>query len=149
PVEREGAGRELPTRCRRNRFAPPSATGCNDTVARPASPPDRIDAGLVILRRNRAADSAAVGGAMRESLDPLKPWYPWANPSAAAVEAQAARIAEVEAGWERGTDFVYLLVREGAGLEGDEGSGSGASSRPADGGPGEDVIVGMIGLHRR
>jgi RimJ/RimL family protein N-acetyltransferase len=56
---------------------------------------------------------------------------PWANPGAATVEAQATRIAEVEAGWERGTDFVYLLVT------GEEDP------------PGDNGVLGMIGSHRR
>jgi RimJ/RimL family protein N-acetyltransferase len=121
-----------------------------NTVARPASPPECIDAGLVLLRRNRAADAAAVAEAVRESLDHLQPWMPWANAGATTVEAQAGRIAEVEAGWARGTDFVYLLVREGAGPE--SGAGSGAPSRGADEGlatRATEAIVGMIGLHRR
>jgi RimJ/RimL family protein N-acetyltransferase len=115
-------------------------------VARPASPPERIDAGLVVLRRNRAADATAVAEAVSASLDHLQPWMPWANASAATVDAQAARIAEVESGWERGTDFVYLLVREGAGP-----AGSAATSRGGDGGhgPAGDAVLGMIGLHRR
>ncbi len=95
---------------------------------RPARPPDVIDAGAVILRRNRPGDAAAVARAVGESLDHLEPWMPWAQPGAATVEAQAARIAEVEAGWQRGTDFVYVL------------------RRPGDG---DDVVIGIIGLHRR
>jgi RimJ/RimL family protein N-acetyltransferase len=116
-------------------------------VARPASPPERIDAGLVILRRHRAADATAVAEAVSESLEHLQPWMPWANAGAATVEAQTARIAEVESGWERGTDFVYLLVREGACPDGDVASDAG---RPgADAGQVDDVVVGVIGLHRR
>jgi RimJ/RimL family protein N-acetyltransferase len=98
-----------------------------------AHPPETIDAGVVILRRNRTADAAAVARAVRESLDHLEPWMPWATPEAGRIETQAARIVEVEAGWERGTDFVYAL-------------------RPADGGEnpdGDDVVLGIIGLHRR
>ena len=70
-----------------------------------------IDAGAVILRRNRAGDADAVARAVGESLEHLRPWMPWAQPRAATREAQAARIAEVEAGWERGTDFVYVMRR--------------------------------------
>jgi RimJ/RimL family protein N-acetyltransferase len=103
-------------------------------VPRLAKPPERIDAGVVTLRRNREADAAAVAKAVGESLDHLQPWMPWAKPGAASVQAQAARLAEVEAGWQRGTDFVYLLVPEDA--DGDATAG-------------EDAVLGMIGLHRR
>jgi RimJ/RimL family protein N-acetyltransferase len=114
-------------------------------------PPERIDAGLVILRRNRAADAAAVARAVRESIDHLQPWMPWANPGAGSVQAQAARLAEVEAGWQRGTDFVYLLVPEDTDGSVAGPSGGGACSGPEEGAPEEreEVVLGMIGLHRR
>jgi RimJ/RimL family protein N-acetyltransferase len=90
--------------------------------------PEVIDAGPVILRRNRPADAEPVARAVAESLEHLKPWMPWAQPRSATTESQAHRIAEVEIGWQRGTDFVYAMRRPD--------------------GP-EDEIVGIIGLHRR
>jgi RimJ/RimL family protein N-acetyltransferase len=87
-----------------------------------------IDAGALILRRNRMADAEAVARAVADSLEHLRPWMPWAQPRAATREAQAARIADVEAGWQRGTDFVYVMLRPD--------------------GP-DDEVVGIIGLHRR
>jgi RimJ/RimL family protein N-acetyltransferase len=121
---------------------------------RPASPPERIDAGVVLLRRNRAGDAAAVARAVTESLDHLHPWMPWANAGAGTVETQAARLAEVEAGWERGTDFVYLLVAPpdgpGDGQSDDrEGERGADAARREPGRPGDDAVLGMIGLHRR
>ena len=53
---------------------------------------------------------------------------PSADRRAATREAQVARITEVEAGWQRGTDFVYVMQRPD--------------------GP-DDEVVGIIGLHRR
>jgi RimJ/RimL family protein N-acetyltransferase len=125
-------------------FAQKSGNESNNKVPRPAKPPERIDAGVVILRRNRTADAAAVAKAVRQSLDHLQPWMPWAQPGAASVQAQAARLAEVEAGWRRGTDFVYLLVPEdGAGDEADLAGAEGTATVA------EDAVLGMIGLHRR
>jgi RimJ/RimL family protein N-acetyltransferase len=113
-------------------------------MARPAAPPERIDAGVVILRRNRIADAPALAEAVRQSLDYLHPWMPWANPGATSVQGQAARLAEVEAGWERGTDFVYLLVHAG-----DDGDAAGSSPRPSGPEQTGEGVLGMIGLHRR
>jgi RimJ/RimL family protein N-acetyltransferase len=87
-----------------------------------------IDAGPVVLRRNRRSDADDTARAVRESLEHLEPWMPWAEPRAGTRESQAARIAETELGWQRGTDFVYAMRRPD--------------------GP-EDEIVGIIGLHRR
>ncbi len=87
-----------------------------------------IDAGPVILKRNRPADADATARAVGESLEHLEPWMPWAEPRAATRHLQAARIAETEIGWQKGTDFVYAMRRPD--------------------GP-EDEIVGIIGLHRR
>jgi RimJ/RimL family protein N-acetyltransferase len=95
---------------------------------RRSQPPEVIDAGPVVLHRNRPADAEATARAVGESLEHLEPWMPWAEPRAATREAQAARIADVDMGWQRGTDFVYAMRR-------------------ADG-P-DDEIVGIIGLHRR
>jgi RimJ/RimL family protein N-acetyltransferase len=115
-------------------------------MPRPATPPERIDAGVVILRRNRAGDAAAVARAVRESLDHLQPWMPWANPRATSVEAQATRLAEVEAAWQEGTDFVYLLVPEpGDGAGGPDVAAGTAATMGTD----EEAVLGMIGLHRR
>jgi RimJ/RimL family protein N-acetyltransferase len=87
----------------------------------------------VVLRRNRPADAPALAAAVDASLDHLRPWMPWASTEAASVEAQAARLVALEAGWERGTDFVYLLVPGGSDGEID----------------GREVVLGVIGLHRR
>ncbi len=95
---------------------------------RRSQPPEVLDAGAVVLRRNRAADADSVSRAVAESLQHLEPWMPWAQPRAATREVQAARIVEVEAGWQRGTDFVYVMRRP----DGDA-----------------DEVVGIIGLHRR
>jgi RimJ/RimL family protein N-acetyltransferase len=95
--------------------------------AKPFSrPPEAIDAGLVVLKRNTVDDAQLVAGAIRESLDHLSPWMPWAIEENATVEHQAARLAGVVAAWEAGTEFVYV-ARFG----------------------GDPSFVGVIGMHRR
>lgn len=80
----------------------------------------------LLLRRVRADDAASVAGAVRVSLDHLRPWMPWATPEAADPRAQLARVAEADELWESGTDFIYsVLVAE------------------------DRTLVGEIGLHRR
>ena len=123
------------------------ATRSNNKVPPHSKPPERIDAGAVILRRNRAADAAALAQAVRESLDHLQPWMPWAHPGAASVQTQATRLAEVEAGWQRGTDFVYLLVPEDGEADA-AGSAGSVGTKPAKA-AGEDAVLGLIGMHRR
>jgi RimJ/RimL family protein N-acetyltransferase len=116
-----------------NQVAGPEPKGCNGTVPPPASPPDCIDAGPVILWRHRKADAPSVAAAVRKSLVHLAPWMPWATPEAGTVEVQTARIVEVDAGWARGTDFVYSL-RAPAHDAGDAGA---------------ETVLGVLGLHRR
>jgi RimJ/RimL family protein N-acetyltransferase len=113
-----------------------------------ATPPERIDAGLVALRRNRLGDATALARAVRESLDHLQPWMPWANPEAATVPAQSSHLAEAEAGWQRGTDFVYLILRPpGNGDMASAGAGRGRMGEGSE--PDRDEVLGVIGLHRR
>ena len=102
---------------------------------RAAAPPEMIDAGVVVLERNRPADVAAVARAVTESLDHLQPWMPWATPEGGTVEAQTAHIHKVDVGWETRTDYSYLLRAPGAG----PASVLGMTSS----------VLGMIGLHRR
>lgn len=92
-----------------------------------ARPPDTIDAGSVVLRRQEMTDAPAIAAAVRDSLDHLRPWMPWASPDAATLGAQVRRLRETAGQWKRGTDFSYVMV-----------------------GPDDDEAVrGVIGLHRR
>lgn len=90
-------------------------------------PPDRIDAGPVVLVRNRVGDAEALAAAVRDSLDHLRPWMPWATEENATAVAQKARLKDADRLWEAGTECVYLM-------------------RLAPDVPG---VVGAIGLHRR
>jgi RimJ/RimL family protein N-acetyltransferase len=75
-----------------------------------ASPPERIDASFVVLRRVCVEDAEAVAEAVRQSLDHLRPWMAWATPEAATEKAQRKRIAE-EA-WNAETEFAYVMLTQ-------------------------------------
>lgn len=89
-------------------------------------PPERIDAGPVILRRVRASDAAAIAAAVGASLAYLHPWLPWATPAAADRRSQLSRVAEADQWWESGIRYTYSIVTAGHG-----------------------TVVGEIALHRR
>ena len=89
-------------------------------------PPERVEAGEVVLRRIRSADAGAVAAAVAGSLDHLRPWMPWATPDSADRGSQLARGAEADEMWESGISYIYSV------LTADHGT-----------------LVGEIGLHRR
>lgn len=76
-------------------------------------------------------ESAAVASAVKESLEHLRPWMPWAGPEAAEPVHQRARIAGAMRNWDAGTEFVYTVFLPGL--------------QPAADG----AVVGTFGLHRR
>jgi RimJ/RimL family protein N-acetyltransferase len=80
----------------------------------PASPPERVDLGDVVVRRLTVADAAAVANAVAENLEHLRPWMPWANLESADERFQRRRLVEADAAWARGADFGYGLF-EGTG----------------------------------
>ncbi len=92
----------------------------------PGAPPELVTSRSLVLRRVRAADAVDIAGAVRASLDHLRPWMPWANRDAADARAQLARVAEADELWESGTDFIYSVLL--------------AQDR---------TLVGEIGLHHR
>ena len=95
-----------------------------------ARPPERVEEGLLVLRRMQPEDARTVALVVGESLEHLHPWMPWATKEAAEQRTQQARITEADEMWEFGTDYIYaIFVR--------------------DGGSGDGALVGTIGLHRR
>jgi len=92
----------------------------------PDAPPERIEAGPVIIRRVRATDAGAIAAAVSSSLEYLRPWMPWATLEAADPASQLARVAEADHNWEGGLGYVYSV------LTADHGT-----------------LVGEIALHRR
>ena len=93
----------------------------------PHLPPDEIAAGPLVLSRSFPNAGAAVALAIRQSLDHLRPWMPWATDEQATVAAQTERLRQAVARWEAGTDHIFEL-------------------RHADG---DSAVLGAIGLHRR
>jgi RimJ/RimL family protein N-acetyltransferase len=94
--------------------------------ARADLPPERVDAGAVVLRRIRSADAGAVAAAVAGSLDHLRPWMPWATPDSADRGNQLTRIAEADEMWESGISYIYSVLTADLGR-----------------------LIGEIGLHRR
>jgi RimJ/RimL family protein N-acetyltransferase len=90
------------------------------------APPERVDAGRVILRRVRPSDAGAIAAAVSASIDHLRPWMPWATWDAAERNNQLVRVAEADHNWESGLGYVYSV------LTADDGT-----------------LVGEIAMHRR
>jgi RimJ/RimL family protein N-acetyltransferase len=90
-------------------------------------PPERMPtASGAVLRRARPTDAEAFAGAVRESLDHLRHWMPWAVPVAAETPVQRDRLIMADASWAEGTDYEFAIL-------------------PAD----ERRVIGGCGLMRR
>ena len=94
-------------------------------------PPERVDGGVLVLRRVQMEDATGIAQAVAVSLDHLRPWMPWATPEAASPRSQMTRVAEADELWETGTDFIYSLLP--------------LTDDPAGG----ELVAGQVGLHRR
>jgi RimJ/RimL family protein N-acetyltransferase len=105
----------------------------------PATPPERLAAGPLVLRRVAADDAAVIAAAVGASLEHLRPWMAWATPEAADVRIQLLRVAEADELWETGAGFIYVMIAR------DSGPPEPAGSR----GDPDGEFVGTIGLHRR
>jgi len=91
-----------------------------------AAPPERVEAGPVILRRVQASDAGAIAAAVGASLDHLRPWMPWATEEAADRGNQLVRVAEADHSWESALGYIYSVLTAEHG-----------------------TLVGEIGMHRR
>lgn len=72
------------------------------------SPPERIDAGPIVLRRARPEDAEVIAEAVGHNLEHIRAWMPWATPDAATAEAQRDRLRDTQ--WEDGSEYGYLMV---------------------------------------
>ena len=81
------------------------------------SPPERLSAGPVELRRWRVTDAELCLRLVTESLDHLRPWMVWATPDYDTAVA-GAFVKRCEDDWSAGTAFQYLI------LDGGEPAGS-------------------------
>ena len=89
-------------------------------------PPERIDLGDALLRRERAGDESLIAARVAANLDHLRPWMPWATPENATVAAQRERLEKVEQTWDDAQDHSFLLLDAA-----------------------ETTLLGIFGMHRR
>lgn len=78
--------------------------------------PERIELDQpdgIALRRARVGDAEAIARAVRESLDHLAVFMAWANEESCDPEFQAKRLVGVEAMWDRGEEWQYMIVGAG------------------------------------
>lgn len=93
---------------------------------RMASPAPRLDVDGVVLRRERLGDEDLVAKAVETNLAHLRPWMPWAVPTAATTHAQRERLRKAERSWDDGIDYSFLLLDAA-----------------------ESAVLGIFGMHRR
>ncbi|MFM1751293.1 MAG: hypothetical protein RL119_255 [Actinomycetota bacterium] len=95
-----------------------------------SGPPEQIglSQGLVI-RRYRREDARALGHAVTQSIDHLRPWMPWVQFEPQSVEQREQLIDQWIASWDSGTEFVMGLFEDetcigstGVHLRGEEGT---------------------------
>jgi len=92
------------------------------------TPPEYLSHGIAELRRWRAADAELTCRLVRESLEHLAPWMPWATESYGLGDARDY-VESCEDSWADGSAFQYLI------LTGGEPAGSaGLMARIGDGG---------------
>ena len=70
--------------------------------------PDAFDTERLIIRAPRSGDGAQVAEAVRESLDELRPWMPFASEEP-TVESQEAWVRQGTASWIARNDLPMLL----------------------------------------
>ncbi len=82
-----------------------------DEIAADPTPPAKLLAGDLLIRRWRADDVDALQRAVAQSLEELRAWLVWANDDRAA---QASFLRATAAAWKEGERFEYAIEdREG------------------------------------
>lgn len=89
-------------------------------------PPERVDLGDLVLRRERVGDELLLVPALVANLEHLRPWMPWSTAENATAAAQRARLVKVSEAWDESKDHSYLLLDAS-----------------------ESTLIGVIGMHRR
>jgi len=86
--------------------------------------PERLEGDGLLLRRWHVADAEALGRAVTESEDHLRPWMGWMAGEPQTLEERRAMLAEREHEWRAGGDVMLGIFVEG-------------------------TVAGSCGLHRR
>jgi RimJ/RimL family protein N-acetyltransferase len=73
------------------------------------APPQRIELPDAVLRPFAVTDADALARAVRESLEHLKPWMPWADNGSADALFQRRRLQGVVEQFTRGEEYQYGL----------------------------------------
>ena len=81
-------------------------------------PPERIEAGGLVLRRVVPDDAEAMSTAINESLEHLRPWMPWAGSAPVTAESQLAWLSGPPGTWVEGGEYHFAIVLPEAGLVG-------------------------------
>ena len=63
----------------------------------------------VTLRKRRATDAHSTFELIRESIEHLQPWMPWATPDY-SLEQAAEYVQRCEAQWADGSAFQYVIL---------------------------------------
>jgi RimJ/RimL family protein N-acetyltransferase len=117
---------------------------------KPPGPPERLEAGPLVLRRMRAYDAGDIAAVVGGSLEHLRPWMPWATKEAADHRSQLARISEADQLWAAGTDYIYAIFAPRTAADGEvHGTPGGQPVRAGTGGGRDGELAGTIGLHRK
>jgi RimJ/RimL family protein N-acetyltransferase len=86
------------------------STRARVSAERPQLPERMRTASGAVLRRARPSDAGAFAEAVRESLDHLRHWMPWAVPVAAETPVQRDRLVMADASWADGTDYEFAIL---------------------------------------
>ena len=95
----------------RLRPAPARSTARAPASTERGHPPERMQtASGAVLRRVRPTDAEGFAEAVRESLDHLRSWMPWAVPVAAETPVQRDRLVMADASWADGSDYEFAIL---------------------------------------
>jgi ribosomal-protein-serine acetyltransferase len=76
-------------------------------------PPERIEAGDLVLRRWRRDDAEALATAVAESIDHLRPWMPWVANEPLSLVDRRALLDRWSQAWDDRTELNYGLFTAG------------------------------------
>ncbi len=72
-----------------------------------ANPAYRIETKRLVIRCYNPSDTDMLAASVRESVEHLKPWMPWAHNEPTSAEERAKRLQRFRGMFDLGQDFVY------------------------------------------